>query len=375
MTIVTDAERATPPWVKKFQHLVASRRFAAALTLLEHVIECDLPLFDLEGEVTADKRLAWLCRVDLLREAGRLMEALAWVCLECELHPDNVAAQAQKEQLKRLMRLGPDRKAMERPTPTRQKEVLWPGVAGMREVRAMLERDVILPLREPDLYRRYRLGLPNGVLLYGPPGCGKTFLARKLGEILRFTFMEISPGDLASIYVHGGQQKIRDMFATARQGAPTILFLDEIDALVSRRDQVGHHYASEVNEFLAQLDDCAKHRVLVVGATNLPSRIDPAVLRPGRFDKHIYVGPPDLEARVHLLRLYLGDRPQEPIDAVAVASECDAFTPAEIRLLVDEAARLAVADRRPITQGDLVELVGRQRDEQGPRTETRRIGF
>jgi transitional endoplasmic reticulum ATPase len=357
MPTVTQTRRAAPPWFRKFQHLIARGQIAAALRLLEHVIECDLPLFDLEGEVTAEKRLAWLCRVDLLREAGRVTEALAWVCLECELHPENVAAQAQKQQLKRLLRLGPSSSRHTEPTPTRQKEVLWPGVAGMREVRALLERDVILPLREPELYRRYRLTLPNGILLYGPPGCGKTFLARKLAEILKFTFIDVSPGDLASVYVHGGQEKIREMFVKARQQAPTILFLDEIDALVARRDSVGHHYASEVNEFLAQLDDCARHGLLVVGATNLMERLDPAVVRPGRFDKHIYVGPPDLEARTSLLRLYLADRPQASIDIVRVAKLCEGFTPADIKLLVDDAARLAVQGRRPITEDDLAGLI------------------
>ncbi|MBK8352704.1 MAG: ATP-binding protein [Saprospirales bacterium] len=172
----------------------------------------------------------------------------------------------------------------------------WDGVAGMRELKAIFERDIILPLREPAIYKAYKVSLPNGVLLYGPPGCGKTFIARKLAEVLNYNFKEIKPSDLASIYVHGTQDKIGQLFADAKAQAPCMLFLDEIEALVPNRSSggVSFHYQAEVNEFLVHLNECEKNKILVIGATNLPNLIDPAVRRPGRLDKKIFVAPPDL---------------------------------------------------------------------------------
>ena len=105
---------------------------------------------------------------------------------------------------------------------------IWQGVAGMREVKALLERDVILPLRNPELYERFKVNLPNGVLLSRPPGCGKTFIARKLSNILEIDFLEAKPSDLASIYVHGGQERIRALFDSAEKHAPALIFLDEL---------------------------------------------------------------------------------------------------------------------------------------------------
>jgi transitional endoplasmic reticulum ATPase len=278
------------------------------------------------------------------------------------MNPENVAAVALKERLKREAGFLPRRDGSggQRVTEKKESHGIWGGVAGMRELKAMLERDVILPLIEPEIYAKYRLDLPNGILLYGPPGCGKTFIARKLAEVSGFSFIEVKPGDLASIYVHGTQGKISQLFADARKRSPCMIFFDELDAMVPNRggDDVGHHYSSEVNEFLVQLNECGKNSVLAIGATNLPDRIDPAVMRPGRLDKKFFVGPPDYEARVELLRLCMANRPQEAIDWHNCATELENYTCAEIEFIVNEAARNALAQMRPIIHGDLLNAAG-----------------
>lgn len=341
--------------------LMVRGQFRSALELLDRVIEDPLPLFQGETWVTEERRLAWLYRIDLLREHQRLTEALAWACLEVEMNPDSVAAAALKERLKREAGLLPKR--VIRPpggADPSAPPIAWQGVAGMRELKAMLERDVILPLQEPEIYERYRVTLPNGILLYGPPGCGKTFIARKLATLLDFNFVEVSPGNLASIYVHGTQEKITELFANARKQAPCLLFFDELDAMVPNRSDatVGHHHASEVNEFLVQLNECWRSRVLVVGATNLMDRIDPAVLRPGRLDKKFFVGPPDHEARLDLIKLCLANRPQERMDWETCASELEGYTCAEIEFVINEAARHALTHQRPIVTGDIRHAAG-----------------
>lgn len=143
-----------------------------------------------------------------------------------------------------------------------QKKSSWKDVAGMNELKAIFERDVIALFKKPELYERYKIPLPNGVILYGPPGCGKTFIARKLADEIDFNFMEISPADIGSIYVHGTQIEIKKVFEEAKKNSPTLLFIDEIEALVPnrKRSDISHHYKTEVNEFLTQLDQCGEKR-------------------------------------------------------------------------------------------------------------------
>ena len=219
-------------------------------------------------------------------------------------------------------------------------------VAGMTSLKKILVEDVIKPLQEPEKYEKFKLTIPNGVLLFGPPGCGKTFIVRKLAEEIGYNFVEIKHSDIASTYIHGTVGKIGRLFESAKSKAPSIVFIDEIEGVVSRRDRLGEstqHKQEEINEFLMQLNDAGKNGILVVAATNRPSLIDTALLRAGRMDKRIFVGPPDTSAREELFRLFLSDRPTAEIDYRQLAELTKNYVGADIEYIATEAAREAVA--------------------------------
>lgn len=227
-------------------------------------------------------------------------------------------------------------------------------VAGMHVLKDLLRREVVGPVRDPDPYRRYGLSIPNGILLYGPPGCGKTYIARQLAEELGYYFVEIIPSELAGIHIHESVMRIRELFDSAAEQAPAIIFIDEFEALVPSRSGLGGHQqykAEEVNEFLAHLNGCSEKNIFVIAATNQPDKIDPAVRRTGRLDKLIYVGAPDLEARREMLALHLEGRPvATDFEVGLLAAELHGYSASDIRFLVDEAARAALKNRQDITR-------------------------
>lgn len=334
-------------WHDKLSRLISSARKTAALAFLEGTIERSLPLFIADRMIFESRRTAWLIRTHLLLEWNRPAEALAWTCLECQLSSESRDAKALRDRLLRQLNL--DFGTSESPSDQIAVETQWPGVAGMYELKASLERDVISCLRFPEEAMRYDIPLPNGILLYGPPGCGKTFIARKIAEKLAFNFVEVKPGDLASIYVHGTQEKIKAVFEDAFKKAPTVLFFDELDAFTPKREIAGHHYSAEVNEFLVRLNNCSGRNVLVIGATNYIERLDEAVTRAGRMDLHYFVGLPDFAARSELFKQHLQKRPCDGLDWKSLAKCSVGYTPADIALLATQAAKLAFAQRTAIS--------------------------
>lgn len=219
-------------------------------------------------------------------------------------------------------------------------------VAGMQELKNQLIADVINPLSYPEKFEKFNVSIPNGLILHGPPGCGKTFIVRKLAEELGYNFNEVKHSDLATPFIHGSVSNIAKEFEKAQQNAPTILFFDEISGLVpDRRNMMSseNFKEEEVNEFLMQLNDAGDKKIFVVGATNYLDRIDPAILRPGRCDKKIYVPPPDFEARESLFKIGLANRPfDKNIDFNHLSSLTEGFTCADIiEDVVESSARFA----------------------------------
>ncbi len=268
---------------------------------------------------------------------------------------------------------------IENKNPRQQKEGNgFADVAGMRELKAQLQRDVIDLLRNPDKYKSYGLTLPNGMLLYGPPGCGKTFFAKKLAEEVGFNFMMRTPSDLKSRYVNATQENIAAMFKEAEENAPTIIFIDEINELLPKRNSDAHEMSrSAVNEMLAQMDRTGERGIFVIGATNLPDEIDEAMLRTGRLEKRIYVGPPDEVARKEMFEMYLKDRYTDfGIDYRRLAELTDGYVSSDIRYLVDEAARMALERTEKITMVLLEESINAHPSTIKPNEpEKKRIGF
>ena len=243
-------------------------------------------------------------------------------------------------------------KSAENSTPIKKKGEGFAAVAGMEELKQQLREEVIEPLHNPEEYHRYGVTIPNGMLLYGPPGCGKTFFAKHFAEEVGFNFMCITPATLKSRYVNATQENIAKMFKEAEDSAPIVIFIDEINELVPNRDDRNVHEMSRsaVNEMLAQMDRTGEKGIFIIGATNYPNMIDPAILRAGRLEKKYYIGVPDMEARMALFRLYLEKRPYDfGLDYQKLAEMTNNYVSADIQLIVNDASRNALRQHCKIT--------------------------
>ena len=232
-------------------------------------------------------------------------------------------------------------------------------VAGMDELKETLRRDVIDALRQRDRYREYGLTIPNGILFYGPPGCGKSFMAERFAGEVGCRVIAVTRSDVASIFVDGSVEKIRALFDRAKKLSPCVLLFDEFDAVVPNRGADLHQgYRTEVNEFLTQLQGISKFNVIFLATTNSPELIDPAILRSGRIDRLVYVSPPDERAREDMFRIHLESRPKEDgIDLTHLATLTEHFVASDIKLIVDDAARVALRDHTRISERNLTAVI------------------
>ena len=234
-------------------------------------------------------------------------------------------------------------------------------VAGMEEVKRRLNLSLLAPLRNPELMKLYGKSLRGGLMFYGPPGCGKTFIARAVAGEMGARFMAIGLADVLDMYIGQSERNLHEIFETARRTAPCVLFIDEIDALGRKRSLQRHSGGRDVvNQLLSELDSIGNDNrgVFVLAATNHPWDVDTALRRPGRFDRTLLVLPPDQTARAAILRYHMGERPAEGVDLRWVAEKTDGLSGADLAYLVESATELAMEESittgkpRPIRQND-----------------------
>lgn len=231
-------------------------------------------------------------------------------------------------------------------------------IAGMDDLKEKIRYDIIDVLNDSERAKELGITIPNGILLYGPPGCGKTFFAEKCAEEMQCHFMYVKCSDVASPYIHGGQEKIARLFEEAREKSPTLLFLDEVDALLrTRTKQQNASESGEINEFLCQINNCGESGVFVIAATNMPEEIDEAALRAGRLERKYYIGVPDVQTIEKLLEIQLRKRKTDSINIKEVAKHLQGRVAADVKLLVDVAARLAFHNHCNISTQLLIEAV------------------
>lgn len=234
-------------------------------------------------------------------------------------------------------------------------------VAGMEQVKRRLNLAFLAPLRNPEMMKMYGKTLRGGLMLYGPPGCGKTFIARATAGEMGARFVSVGLADVLDMYLGQSERNLHEIFETARRNAPCVLFFDEIDALGRKRSQMRHSAGREaVNQLLAELDSVGNDNrgVFVLAATNHPWDVDTALRRPGRLDRTLLVLPPDALAREAILRYHVSGKPTEALDLAWVAGKTEGYSGADLAHLCETAAELAMEDSmatgkpRPLCQTD-----------------------
>lgn len=356
-TSLRNALRATPDNRELAMVLLrACLERSAADTMREILAETELA----NAELAAGDRLD-LARAYLL--IGERERGLATYRQAIEQNPALEDRRLEAELNAQVIRLDPNRRSAERKVAqdanddTDESEVVrllhpeaqrvtFADVGGLDEVKKQIHRRIILPFQKPSLFERFRRKAGGGILLYGPPGCGKTLIARATAGECGAKFYNVAVTDVLDMYIGESERKLHALFEQARRVTPAVVFFDEIEALGGKRQYSREATSSKlVSQFLSELDGFAQNnqRVLIMGATNVPWAVDPAFRRPGRFDRVMFVPPPDRAAREVILEALLKERPTAgKLPVREVADRTPGFSGADLRDLVETAVDEAI---------------------------------
>lgn len=241
--------------------------------------------------------------------------------------------------------------------------ITFKDVGGMTEIKEQIRMKILYPIQNQSLFEAYGKKAGGGVLLYGPPGCGKTLISRAVAGEIKASFFNIGIHEILDMYIGNSEKNLHELFENARSKAPSVLFVDEVDALASDRNYLKMSAGRTlINQFLSELDGVTtdNSNLLVMAATNAPWHVDPAFKRPGRFDRVIFVPPPDLEARKAILEIHLKNKPSEKLDISLIAQKTEGFSGADIRALIDTASEIVLEKAMkkgtviPLTNADIV---------------------
>jgi transitional endoplasmic reticulum ATPase len=328
---------------------------------------------DLVGKRDAPAR-AYVLYTRLLLKDGDVPNAVAQYKLALELDPD-----VGDEELTQRLGVVPEEDAgevfegrireshgediSESHVDVERPEIKFDDVGGMDELKEEIRLKIIYPLQHPEMYKAYGKEAGGGILMYGPPGCGKTYLARATAGEINAGFMSVGIADVLEMWIGNSERNLHELFQHARDNTPCVLFFDEVDALGGRRsDMSGGSARQLINQFLSEMDgvEASNDGVLVLAATNAPWHVDPAFRRPGRFDRVLFVPPPDKAARADILRLMCREKPVDSIDFDQLAKKTGHFSGADLKAVIDKAveAKLIEAMKagvpQPLTTKDLM---------------------
>ncbi|WNC13537.1 ATP-binding protein [Brevibacillus brevis] len=233
--------------------------------------------------------------------------------------------------------------------------ITFADIGGMERVKENIRVNIIFPMQNPELFQAYGKSAGGGILLYGPPGCGKTFIAKATAGECQAHFTTMAITDILDMYIGESEKNLHEIFEKARLRTPSVVFIDEIDAIGGNRHNMQNSTSRILtNQLLVEMDSTQNNNrnLLVIGATNTPWFVDSALRRPGRFDRILFIPPPDLEARTEILQLHMKGKPAEAIDYQSIAHQTNRYSGADLKAVCDIASESAI--KRAMATGKIV---------------------